>query len=463
MADRPNILLIHSDQHRYDCVGANGHPLLRTPHLDRLAAEGVNFRHAYTPTAICSPARASLLTGMWPTQHGCLSIPGPEIYRPAHEGLPTFSQELQRSGYHLGYVGKYHQELRGTPLEYGWESYTPLHEYQWWRIGQGVPWRRRTNGWFGELDADATPEQSELAWGAGKAIELIERYRKSPRPWVVRWDPVQPHLPNIVPEPYYSMYPPAEIAPWPSFADTLAGKPYIQAQQRRTWNLADWTWEAQWAPMVSRYLGEISLLDAQVGRLLAALDRWGLAENTLVVYTTDHGDLCGGHGMIDKHYIMYDDVMRVPLLMRWPGRLPAGTVCDDFVVHEMDLASTFCAAAGVPAPASFTGRDLLATATGADPAPRPDVFGMWHGGQFGSYSQRMVRDRRWKYVYNMTAEDELYDLEIDPGELVNRATDPAAAAELARLRGRLVAWMESIRDPMLNSWTKPQLLEGRKV
>jgi arylsulfatase A-like enzyme len=444
-------------------VGANGHPLLRTPHLDRLAAEGTNFTCAFTPTAICSPARASLLTGQWPTQHGCLSIPGPEIYRPAHQGLPTFSQELARAGYLLGYVGKYHLELTGTPLDYGWESYTPLHEYRWWRKMQGLTARPRKNVWFGELDPYATPEQSELAWGAGKALELVDRYRQAGKPWVVRWDPVEPHLPNIVPEPYFSLYPPATIPPWPSYGDTLAGKPYIQAQQRRSWKLADWTWEEHWAPMVSRYLGEISLLDHQVGRLLQALDAWGLAEHTLVVYSTDHGDLCGGHNMIDKHFVMYDDVMRVPLLARLPGRLPAGSQCDAFVIHELDLATTFCQAAGVPVPATFQGRDLFAVANGQDPAPRPDVYGMWHGGQFGSYTQRMVRDRRWKYVWNLTAEDELYDLQADPGEKTNRATDPACAGELQRLRHRTIAWMEEVKDPMLNWWTRQQLAEGLKV
>ena len=210
------------------------------------------------------------------------------------------------------------------------------------------------------------------------------------------------------------------------------------------------------------YLGVISLLDAQVGRVLEALDRLDLAERTLVVYTADHGDLCGGHGMVDKHFVMYDDVQRVPLIARWPAGLEAGGTCEDMLIQEIDLASTFCDAAAAPVPSTFEGRSILRAARGEDTAPRADVFGEWSGGQFGLYSQRMVRDRRWKYVWNCTDVDELYDLETDPGEIRNLAGDPTHAEQLQRLRLRLVAWMEKLGDVKLNIWTRP-LLEGRDV
>ncbi|MCX7669980.1 MAG: sulfatase-like hydrolase/transferase, partial [Anaerolineae bacterium] len=293
-------------------------------------------------------------------------------------------------------------------------------------------------------------------------IRLLEKAARNGRPFFLRWDTDEPHLPNVVPEPYASMYRPADIPPWPSFGDPLRGKPYIQRQQLRSWGIEGWSWE-RWAPIVARYLGEISLLDAQIGRLLEALDALGVAENTLVVYTTDHGDLCGAHGMADKHYVMYDDVARVPLILRWPAGLPAGRVCDAFVSAGIDLAATFCDAAAAPRPATFVGQSLLPLARGDATGARPDIFCMYFGNQFGLYSQRMVRDRRWKYVWNLTAEDELYDLATDPGEVVNRATDPAAAAELGRLRQRLLAWLEETHDPLLNGWTRRQLAEGAKV
>ena len=458
---RPNILLIHSDQHRFDCVGVNGHPLLKTPNLDRLASEGVNFTHAFCPIPLCVPVRNSLLHGQWPTEHLCIANWDTEAPRPPIEGLPTFSHLLREAGYFLGYVGKWHVHQRKGALEYGFHEYVPEWGYHRWREERGLPPRPRKNRWFGEVDPYIAPEESRLAWGAGHTIRLIELAVERDMPFFIRWDPSEPHLPNVVPEPYCSMYPPEDIPPWPSFPDPLNGKPYIQAQQRRTWKVEGWRWD-DWAPVVSRYLGELSLMDAQIGRILDVLDRLGISEDTLVIYTTDHGDMCGGHGMIDKHFIMYDDVVRVPLIMRWPGRIEAGMRCDSFVIHSLDLATTFCQVAGVPVPETFRGKDLLAVISG-EGDDRQDVFSMYHGNQFGLYTQRMVRDRRWKYVWNATAEDELYDLGTDPGEINNLASDPRYAGELERLRGRLVAWMEEIGDRILNPWIRSQLLEGLKV
>ncbi|HEY65623.1 MAG TPA: sulfatase-like hydrolase/transferase [Caldilineae bacterium] len=459
---RPNILLIHSDQHRYDCLGVTGHPILKTPHLDRLAAEGMIFTHAFCPIPLCIPVRNSLLHGRWATQHLSIANWDTEAPRPPREGLPTFSQALRDAGYFLGYVGKWHVHPEKDARAYGFHEYVPEETYDEWRTAAGYPPRPRTNGWFGEIDPHIPPEASRLAWGADHTIRLLEACAASGAPFFIRWDPSEPHLPNVVPEPYGSMYPPAEIPPWPSFPDPLIGKPYIQAQQRRTWKVDGWTWD-DWAPVVSRYLGEITLMDAQIGRVLDALDRLGLAENTLVIYTTDHGDLCGGHGMIDKHFIMYDDVVRVPLIMRWPGHIVPGSRCDAFVAHSIDLATTFCEVARVSVPETFQGLSLLPLMAGEPDNGRQDIFATYHGNQFGLYSQRMVRDRRWKYVWNATAEDELYDLESDPGELHNLAADPAYRDELARLRRRLVAWMEETGDPLLNSWIRVQLLEGLKA
>jgi arylsulfatase A-like enzyme len=331
----PNILLILVDQHRYDCVGANAHPLVQTPNLDRLAHEGVNFSHAFTPIAVCCPARASLITGLWPVQHGVLFTEMAEAYRPMRPGLPAFPRVLAEKGYYIACAGKWHAGTEGGPLDYGFEDYIPESGYARWREAQGLPPPPRRNGFFGETDPAVTAGQSRLAWTAGRALTLLQKARDRGQPFFIMWSPSEPHLPNVVPEPYASLYPPAQVPPWPSFSDPLEGKPYIQRQQRVNWDVEGWTW-AQWAPTVARYLGEITLLDAQVGRLLAELDALGLADDTVVIYTSDHGDLCGGHGMVDKHYVMYDDVMRVPFIVRWPrlsveGAADAGRTCDAFV------------------------------------------------------------------------------------------------------------------------------------
>ena len=460
---RPNILLVHSDQHRYDCVGAHGHPLSPTPNLDRLAAQGVSFSHAFTPCPVCVPARNSFLYGTWATRHGAVSNRHTEAPWPPAPELPTWSEALRDAGYRLAYVGKW--GIHGRPQDFGFESYVPTSDYYTWRAEAGLPPVPRT-GWFGGTDPHISPEQSRIAWEADRVLERMRDLSRGPEPFLIRWDPAGPHLPNIVPEPYASMYPPATIAPWLSFPDPLAGKPYIQAQQRRTWGLDGWTWD-DWAPVVARYLGEITLMDAQIGRVLAELERLGLSEDTLVIYTCDHGDLCGGHGMIDKHHVMYDDVVRVPLIMRLPRDSRAGSpdpvagrTCDAFVSHALDLAVTLCEVAQVPVPETFQGRSLLPLLEGQGEGEREDIFATYHGSQFGLYSSRMVRDRRWKYVWNATAEDELYELERDPGEIVNLAGDASSRQVLERLRHRLLTWMEETEDILLNEWTRRQLLEG---
>lgn len=458
----PNVLLIHSDQHRYDCLGVNGHPLLKTPVLDRLAAEGMNFTHAFTPIPLCVPERNSLLHGVWPTTHLSIANFDTEAPRSARVDLPAFTEILRQANYFLAYVGKWHVSQQLQPADYCFREYAGEGAYWKWRQERGLPPRPASKWFFGETDSGVRPEESRLAWSATQAIKFLERAATSRKPFLLRWDPPEPHLPNVVPEPYASMYPPESIPPWPGFADRLEGKPYIQSQQRRTWKLEGWTW-SDWAPIVGRYLGEISLMDAQIGRVLEVLARLGLSRNTLVVYTTDHGDMCGSHGMIDKHFIMYDDVVRVPLIARWPRRIRAGSVCHAFVCHALDLAATFVAAADAPVPAEFQGQSLLPLFDGAADNGRSDIFSMYHGNQFGLYSQRMVRDRRWKYVWNATAQDELYDLQTDPGEITNLAPQPSARDELRRLRGRTVAWMEATRDRLLNQWTRAQLLEDLKV
>jgi arylsulfatase A-like enzyme len=457
-----SILLIYADQHRYDCVGSNGHPFLETPHLDRLAREGMNFTHAFCPIPLCMPARNSLLHGQWPVQHQNICNDGTEAPRPPDPGLPTFLEALRAAGYFLGHVGKWHVNPARGPLEYGFDEDIPETAYPAWRAAHGAPTAPEPEDWFGALDAGIEPNLTRPAWGAEQVIAMLTRLARHDRPFYIAWELSEPHLPNVLPEPYYSRYPPEVIPPWPSYPDPLIGKPYVQSQQRRSWRVEDTTWP-EWARLVSAYLGMLSLVDAQIGRVLDALDGLGLAEQTLVVYTADHGDLCGGHGMLDKHMVMYEDVVHVPLIVRWPGHISAGSRCGDFISNGLDLAPTFCQVAGAPIPATFTGRSLVPLLKGTESAGREDILAMYHGNQFGLFSQRMVRDRRWKYVWNPAAEDELYDLETDPGEIRNRAADPACRAELARLRLRLVAWMEEIGDPLLNSWTRVQLVEGRKI
>jgi len=459
---RPNILFIYSDQHRYDSVAANGHRLVKTPNIDRMAAEGARFTHAFTPIPMCVPARCSLLSGQWAPRHGVVFNFDGETFKPLDPSQAEFPRAIVNADYHSIHIGRWHVDRHRTPTDYGFHDYVPSWRYTKWREHQGIGRTDNGAGWRGQTDTDITPEQSSLAWSANQVIRWMEQTRENGERFFIRWHMVEPHLPCRPPEPFASMYPPERIEPWPGFADTLESKPHIQRQMRATWNVEGMDWE-QWAPVVSRYLGTVSLLDMQIGRVLAALERLGIDDSTLVVYSADHGDMCGSHGMVDKHYVMYDDVVRVPLFMRWPGVIPAGRVVDDFVSNAVDLPATLCDVAGAAIPESFQGCSVMPAAMGSGSLGRDDIFATYHGNQFGAYSQRMVRDRRWKYVWNATAQDELYDLERDPGECRNVAGDPSNTAELRRLRERLVWWMEHTEDALLNNWTRAMLLDGRVV
>jgi len=257
------------------------------------------------------------------------------------------------------------------------------------------------------------------------------------------------------------MYRPEDIEPWGSFCDTLEHKPYIQLQQLYSWEIENRTWE-EWAPTVAHYFATISQVDDAVGRILSALDESGQRDNTLVVFTADHGDTCGGHRMIDKHYIMYEDIVHVPFILSGPG--VSAHRDDSFVYNSLDLVPTLLEYAGCPARDDVQGASLMPLARGERPEWRQEVISAYNGQQMGLFCQRMIREAKWKYVWAPTDIDELYDLENDPHELNNLYGEPGHEELLARLRRKLYDTLLADGDGMMNGpWIKTQLVGNRKV
>jgi len=463
----PNVLLIVADQHWSDCFGAaDGYPV-RTPHLDALAASGTLFTSAYSPIPLCVPARQALLTAARPESFGGLwnYDQGPVVTSLSPSAY-SWPRELQNAGYRTGYLGKWHVSPDHDPTAFGYDSYVGVDGYDEWRR-QHLPAADAAAGWFGAVD-QAPLEGTRTHWFADHAARFLEEANREGRPWHLRVDFVEPHLPCTPCASFADMYTPEQIPRWLAASDPLVGKPYIQRQQRVSWGVDGLTWK-DWAPLVARYYAVISQLDDAVGRILAALRRTGQEETTLVIYTADHGDMCGSHGIIDKHYVMYDDVVRVPLIVRWPGQgaEQAGRV-DDFVINALDLPHTIAGVAGVPTSPSGHGRPLE-----AHPAPgrsgtgrtrRSHVVCTYNGQQFGLYSQRMIRTRDWKYVWNATNVDELYDLRADPAELVNRIEEREAEVVLSELRAALHAELVEQGDRLVdNPWLRKQFLAGAKL
>ncbi|NSW53978.1 MAG: sulfatase-like hydrolase/transferase [Anaerolineae bacterium] len=446
MSTHPNILLILVDQHRYDCCGFVGKFPIHTPNLDRLAAEGAAFHQAHTTLPACCPARQAMLTGVKEEKLGAYwNYDLRYATRWIDPETPTWPRALQQAGYQTAFIGKWHASKSHKPTDYGYDSYdgdVPVFKAQ---FARQMPAYR--SGYMGEPDP-LPLEQTRTHLEAQAAVETIQQLHAGGRPWHLQVAFHEPHLPCRPAEPFAAMYQPQDIPQWGNFNDDLNGKPYIQRQQLRNWGLEHYTWE-DWSNTAALYYGIISQIDDAVGRMLAALEQLGILDDTLVIYTSDHGDLCGAHRMLDKHYVLYDDVTRVPLILRYSRAIAPGSRIEAFCNHTLDLPPTLMDLAGLPPLPQFMGRSLLPLLQGVTPADWPDsVSASFNGAQFGLYSQRMLRTAEWKLVWNLTAEDELYHLSEDPEELINRAEDPACAAVMTDLKAKLKARLDAWEDPL---------------
>lgn len=460
---QPNLLMIMTDQFRYDCAGYSQIYPVHTPNIDRLAKEGAWFTEAYTPIPICSPARqcflsgqrAEVLGGLWNYNNGS-RIPGLE---PSAYAWPrTWKQQGCRNGF----VGKWHVHPEHGPTAYGYDDYVSEEMYTAYRASV-YPQEKKQKGGFHSIDEVAL-EDSRTHWMSGEAIGLMNRYKQEGVPWHIRLDYSDPHPPYQPVSQFDELYSAVEIKEWSNFSDPLKHKPYIQKQQLINWRIENYTWE-DWAPIVRRYYAMISQVDDAIGKVLDALDQLGEANNTIVVFTSDHGDMCGSHRMFDKHYVMYDDIVKVPLAIRWPGCIKAETRIDSFVYNMLDLPPTLLEWIGCTPPRFLQGRSLRDLLEGPPPKDwRQEVVTTYHGQQFGLFSQRMLRTREWKYVWNPTDTDELYYLSEDPEEFHNRIDDPKLLPLLSEFRIRLYEILLAEGDTLVrNSWMKDQLTNNRKL
>ena len=457
---KPNVLLIIADQHRLDALGCSGKFNISTPSIDRLAQEGVFFENAFTPCPVCAPARQSLLSGLAPQSFGALWN---NDFIPTSTILPDngfHAAALSNAGYRCGLIGKWNSSQECTPSDFGFSNHINSHEYTEW-MAVKYPDLHYQNGWFGEPDVISV-EDSKTHWAAKQACELMEGYTSQNQPWFIRVDFSDPHLPCRPSEPFASLYDPENIVPWDSMNDSLEGKPYIQRQQLRNWGLEERSWD-QWKHTLAMYYAMVSQVDDAVGIMLKRLDDMQITNDTIVIYTADHGDLCGGHGMLDKHYVLYDDVTRVPLIIRYPNHAKAGYRACEHVSNCLDLGITIGDLCEVPVKVGH-GISLVPLLSGKIQPDRFFAVSAADGQQFGLYSQRSIRTKDWLYVWNMTDIDELYESKTDNGQKYNRITDSSLIHVVAELRKSLYDELLRRKDPFTHSgWLKGQLLEGKKI
>ena len=448
MSGKPNILLIVADQLRTDVLSCYGNTICKTPHLDKLAYGGARFDNAYTVAPVCSPARCSLLTGLYPHTHAIRL--NTHIATRTSIGLdpatPTFSRVMQDSGgYDMHYLGKWHVNEELDPTHFGYDT--------WKNFRNSIPpehLKDRTEIAFPNgaqlVNAVHVGEPEEL-WAYQMAREgerFLKERENAGRPFFLRLDFIQPHFANIVPKRFADMYADEQFEPWPNFEESFEGKPAGHLRKLREWNLEgkDWSW---WRQVVRMYYADVSYLDACCGIVLDALDSLSLKEDTIVIFTADHADPTGMHRHFEKGGTMYDEVLRVPMIIRWPGVTKAGARHGQ-LVRNMDLCPTILSMAGQSPIPSIHARDMSGILTGRDPAWYDSVYSEYHGDVWGMYTQRMVRTKDWKYVYNPYDADELYDMVHDPYEMRNLAADPAYGQKLQEMKARFLGWVDETQD-----------------
>lgn len=506
--NQPNLLLILTDQQRlstlnwYESAPWNG--ICRTPNLDRLRSESILFENAYTSCPLCSPARASIMTGLYPIGHGVTD--NVDTFNSSILELPDsehlLSRRLEAAGYRCGYSGKWHlgtdrtrryiyESTPSLPSSVGFEGqqfpghggggfyYPEYHEYQA-QFGhepglQARIQRRLCPGQvprFGILDHDEV-EATIPYFLTEHTIETIERFaRESPeRPFFVWHNFWGPHEPYFIPRAYLDLYKDVEIPPWPNFDFDSDGEPGPHRACVNPYH-GQLSWSDDWADAIRHYYAFMTLIDEQIGRLLDHLEQSGRLDDTLVVFTADHGETLGSHGgLMDKGLFHFEEIQRVPFLVKLPrthaersgGATPsAGSLRREFV-SLVDIYPTLLDAAGAAPPSDpIHGRsllDLVSPAVGRSTAPWREEIVVESEGCVGTgITLRTLRFGSWKYCFSFGMEEQLYNLDDDPHETRNLAAGEAHDATLQELRARLYRWMEIHGDPVRRKGYLPYIM-----
>ncbi len=426
-ARRPNFVFILTDDQRHDTLSCTGHPLVHTPRLDRLAREGALFENAFVTTSLCSPSRASFLTGQYAHRHGIRdnSTPLPDDVR-------TFPRLLQVHGYRTAFLGKWHMGTQEGPRP-GFDHWASF-------AGQGK-YRDPVMNIDGEtvrLSGYITDVLTDLA------VRWLQERAAGPFCLVLSHKAV--HSDFIPAHRHAGLFADAAIEPPPSVYDTLEGKPEWVRRVRRAGPGAEYEWMAG---LVRSYLRCIPAVDESVGRVMRALQDGGVLEDTLVVFASDNGFFFGEHGLGDKR-AMYEESIRIPLLMRFPRLIRPGTRIRRMALN-IDLCPTFLELAGVPVPDDVQGRSLRPLLEGRRTQWRDEFLYEydWEPDARRRPAVRGVRTERWKYIEYPGEDDlaELYDLQSDPLEMRNIAwAAPGTPAE-RQMRERLRRLTRDIPPP----------------
>lgn len=441
--NQPNILFLMADQLQ-GRVFHPGHPC-QTPNLDRLFSRGVRFDRAYTPNAICSPARASLMTGLLPHNHGVLTVThcvddDQSVLRPS----PHWAQRLESAGYFTGYFGKWHVERSYDLPRYGWqvngndksEAFLNMRAKL---AGPNPPkpeiahaFRLKNPGyndgvWYGVTSVP--PEQRFMGVTTALALEFLDSAVQKDQPWCCFVSVAEPHDPYICGREAFAKYDVDSLPLQPNVRDEMKDKPGMYRKMARAFSALT---DRQKREAMACYYGSISEIDDQFARIIKRLEQSGQLDNTIIVLTADHGELLGSHGLYCKNIGAFEEVYNIPLLLRGPGIAQAQTSTARVGLH--DLGPTLLQLAGLD---PITNTDCRSFAPAArDPQRKSADFSTGYAEFNGTrhmFTQRIIWDHNWKFVHNGFDFDELYDLQSDPQELHNLAEMPEHQARVQQM------------------------------
>ena len=435
---KKNILWICTDQQRFDTLGCYGNDFVDTPNLDRLAETGMLFEHCYSQSPVCTPSRASFLTGRYPRTTRCRQN-GQSI--PPEEVLVT--RILDEAGYTCGLAGKLHlsaccgqkyeARIDDGYSEFHWSHHPapdwPTNEYSHWLREQGVEYEVRSRDDCRYVQTGMPEAYHQTTWCAQKAINFIEAHAKSDNPWLFSVNIFDPHHPFDPPESYLQKYldrlneiplpryTPGELDNKPIFQQIGHERPYDNPNLYPYDKMSDYEHRL----IRAAYWAMIDLIDVQVGHMLSALESTGQLENTIVVFTSDHGEMLGDHGIYLKGPYFYEEALRVPLIISGPGVSSQGERYQG-LVELVDLAPTLLDALGFEAHPGMQGRSFWDVLSDNDEPEkhRTDVYCEYYDANFQDAYATMVRTEKYKLVVVHGRDmGELYDLEQDPGEINN--------------------------------------------
>lgn len=458
----PNVLLIMSDQHRRSCMGAAGDSFARTPNLDRLAAQSVRFTNAYCTNPVCAPSRASMLTGLY--SHNLHTSGNGQPYSPRYK---TVVEHFGRAGYLTALVGKMHfvdAQIHGFQYElefndwfqtlgpraklYADETYYPnsgagLPQIESLWQSQGDPWKndREFDGRLGPVAVGRASKMAEAdhfeSFVARESIRFLESYAKTDEPFFLVTSFLKPHDPFMPAERFAGMFQEQDVRLSPTWGKAdLANLPREVQHDIQTSGVTPELLHAQAARQrVASYYGSLAQTDDCIGQVLQALTRLDLDRNTIVIYTSDHGEMLGDLGLWNK-FQFYEGSCGVPLLIRVPNGSSA--VCET-PVSLISLAATLAELCSVPFPATGDGHSFAGLLS--EPASQQD-----HGPIFAEFAlgkpgeKYLIRDGNLKYTFWVHDRAELYDLSSDPEEMHNLADHPDHQATVDHLKQRLFSW-----------------------